>query len=344
MTTMKSSIESIWLQIEESIEVEDIRKGIIKRLIMPQWTNKIFLGVEIETKKRLFVFEAPYKMLRNLGSLPQTNGFEASIRYLGDEEENYLSLFLMVKKTQFHDLFVSLIKNILEHLDPLDTEHSVEIIISRLLKWQKFLERFHFEGLGEEAQRGLFGELFFLNRLLEVGVSSNVVMRAWKGPENSVHDFIFEGCSLEVKTSISKQHQKVYISSERQLDNSQSGELYLCHFSLDNQSGQGCSLNQIIQIIREKINSAPLVSELFEDKLFEAGYLGIHSERYDNPTYSIREYNLFKVSEGFPRIIENDLIDGVGDVKYSIMISQCKQYLVSENAVLNTIGDVDSNG
>ncbi|EBK2060139.1 PD-(D/E)XK motif protein, partial [Salmonella enterica subsp. enterica serovar Typhi] len=64
----------------------------------------------------------------------------------------------------------------------------------------------------------------------------------------------------------------------------------------------------------------------------------------DNPTYSIREYNLFKVSHGFPRIIENDLIEGVGDVKYSVMISQCKQYLVPENAVLNMIGDVDSNG
>lgn len=344
MATMKNDIESIWRQIEESIEEEDIRKGIIKRLIMPQWNNKLFLGVEIETRKRLFLLEAPYKVLRNLGPLPQTNGFEASIRYLGDEEENYLSLFLIVKKTQFHDLFVSLIKNILVHLDPLDTEHSVEIIILRLLKWQKFLERFHFEGLGEEAQRGLFGELFFLNRILEVGVNSKIVINAWKGPEKTVHDFIFEECSLEVKTSISKQHQKVYISSERQLDNSQSGELYLCHFSLDNQSAQGCSLNQIVRIVREEIKTSPLVSELFEDKLFEAGYLDVHSERYENPTYSIREYNLFKVSQGFPRIIENDLIEGVGDVKYSIMISQCKQYLVSENAVLNMIGDVDSNG
>lgn len=344
MVMMMNDIESIWRHVEGSIEAENIRKGFIKRLIMPQWKDKIFLGIEIETSKRFFVFEAPYKVLRKLGSLPQTNGFEASVRYLGDEEENFLSLFIIVKRTQFHDLFVSLIKDILEHLAPLNTEHAVEIIISRLLRWQKFLERFHFEGLGEEAQRGLFGELFLLNRLLEVGINSTAVIEAWKGPEKTVHDFIFESCSVEVKTSISKQHQKVYISSERQLDNSQSGELYLCHYSLDNQSGQGFSLNQIIQFIREEISAKPLVSELFEEQLFEAGYLDIHSERYDNPTYSIREYNLFKVSEGFPRIVENDLNEGVGDVNYSIMISQCKHFLVQENVVLNMIGDVNSNG
>jgi hypothetical protein len=341
---MKSDIESIWRQIEESIEAEDGRNGIVKRLISPNWKNIFFLGIDIETGKRIFVFEAPYKVLRNLGSLPQTNGFEASIRYLGDEQENYLSLFIIVKKTQFHDLFASLIKDILEHLDTQDTERSVEIVISRLLRWQKFLERFHFEGLGEEAQRGLFGELYFLNRLFEVGINSHTVIRSWRGPERTVHDFIFQTCALEVKTSISKQHQKVYISSERQLDNSQSGELYLCHFSLDNQSGLGFSLNQIIQVIREKINNSPLVTELFEDKLFESGYLDIHSERYKVPVHSIREYNLFKVTEGFPRIIENDLIEGVGDVKYSIMISECKHYLVHENAVLSMIGDAASYG
>ncbi|WP_289137780.1 PD-(D/E)XK motif protein [uncultured Brevibacillus sp.] len=335
-------IEATWQQIEDVVKLES-RSGIIKRLIMPQWKNKIFLGVEVESGKRLFVLEAPYKILRNLGALPQTNGFEASIRFLGDEAENYLSLFLIVKKTQFQDLFVSLIKDILEHIDSQDSEKSVEIIISRLLRWQKFLEKFHFAGLSEEAQRGLYGELYFLNHLIEEGLKINSVVKAWRGPERTSHDFIFQGCSIEVKTSISKQHQKVYISSERQLDDSQSGGLYLCHFSLDSQSSLGYSLNQIIQVIREKLHNTPREKEVFEEKLFESGYLDTHSERYNAPFYSIRENNLFKVSEGFPRIVENDLIEGVGDVKYSIMISECKHYSVQESDVLQVIGDADSN-
>jgi hypothetical protein len=342
MGTTKIDIEGLWRQIEETLE--ESRNGIIKRLIMPERKSKFFVGVELETRKRLFILEAPYKILRNLGSLPQTNGFEASIRYLGDEEDNYLSLFLIVKKTQFHDLFVSLINDILEHLDTQDTERLVDIVISRLLRWQKFLERFHFDGLGEEAQRGLFGELYFLNRLFEAGVNIHTVIRAWRGPERTNHDFIFNSCALEVKTSISKQHQKVYISSERQLDDSQSGELYLCHFSLDNQSGLGCSLNQIIHATRENLNNSPLDKELFEDKLFDSGYLDIHAERYNAPAYSIREYNLFKVIKGFPRIVESDLIDGVGDVKYSIMISECKHFSVQETDVLQSIGDAAAYG
>lgn len=343
MGTTKIDIEDYWKQIEETL-IGDNRNGIIKRLIMPEWKSKFFLGIELETGKRFFVLEAPYKILRNLGPLPQTNGFEASIRYLGDEEDNYLSLFLIVKKVQYHDLFVSLIKDILEHLISQDVERSVEIIISRLLRWQKFLERFHFEGLGEESQRGLFGELYFLDRLFDAGINIHTAIRSWRGPERTNHDFIFQRCALEVKTSISKQHQKVYISSERQLDDSQSGKLYLCHLSLDNQSCKGSSLNQIIGVIRGKLKNTPVEKELFEDKLFESGYLDIHSERYNIPTYSIREYNLFKVMEGFPRIVESDLIEGVGDVKYSIMISECKHYMVQEVDVMKLIGDAASYG
>lgn len=342
METMKIDIEAVWQEIENTVK-SDGRSGIIKRLIMPHWENKIFLGVEIDTGKRLFVLEAPYKILRNLGSLPQTNGFEASIRYLGDEEDNYLSLLLIIKKTQFQDLFVSLIKDILDHLDSQDVLKSIEIILSRLLRWQNFLKRFHLDGLGEEAQRGLFGELYFLKLLFEAKINFQAVIRAWRGPERTVHDFIFPSCALEVKTSISKQHQKVYISSERQLDYSQSNKLYLYHLSLDNQSEIGISLNQIILTIREKLENSPLEKELFEGKLFESGYLDMHFENYNVPMYSIREYNLFGVVEGFPRIIESDLHDGVGDVKYSIMLSECKQYLVQEKDVLQLIEEDTSN-
>jgi hypothetical protein len=342
METMKIDIEAVWRQIENTVK-SDGRSGLIKRLIMPHWENKYFLGVEIDTGKRLFILEAPYKILRNLGSLPQTNGFEATIRHLGDEKDNYLSLLLIIKKTQFQDLFVSLIKDILEHLNSHDLEKSIEIILSRLLRWQNFLERFHPDGLGDEAQRGLFGELYFLNLLFEAKINLQAAIRAWRGPEKTVHDFIFPSCALEVKTSISKQHQKVYISNERQLDYSQSGKLYLYHLSLDNQSEIGISLNQIIRIIREILENRPLEKELFEEKLFESGYLDMHSERYNVPMYSIREFNLFGVVEGFPRITENDLPDGVGDVKYSIMISECKHFLRQEKDVLQLIGEDTSN-
>jgi hypothetical protein len=336
-------IDSVWEQIEDTLTAEN-RNGIIKRHIMSEWESKLFLGVELETRRRLFILEAPYKILRDLGSLPQTNGVEASIRYMGDEDEHNLSLIIITKKIHYHDLFVPLIKDILERLDAQDTEKSVEIVISRLLRWQKFLEKFHFEGLGEEAQRGLFGELYFLNRLLEAEKNILTVIKAWRGPERTVHDFIFHGCATEVKTSISKQHQKVYVSSERQLDDSQSGVLFLYHLSLDNQSGLGNSLNQIIQVIRQKLSNTPLEKESFEDKLFESGYLDIHAERYNSTVYSVRENNIFKVVEGFPRIIESELAVGIGDVKYSVMISECKHFRVQETDMLQLIGDASSYG
>jgi hypothetical protein len=335
---MRINVEKLWEQIAEESQGNNWT-GIVKRLIDPTWTCKISIGINLESNQRLFLLEAKYNILRNYSSLPQTNGFEANIRFFGDEDDNCMSLCLTVIKPQFHDLFGSLINDILNHINIENVESSIETVVSRLLRWQKFLEQFRLEGLGDEAQRGLFGELHLLKRLLDNGVEFSRVLRAWKGPERTVHDFQFDNCSLEVKTSISKQHQKVQISSERQLDTSQTDVLYMCHLSLDNQSGKGRSLNQMVQEIRSVLSEKHLLLDIFEDQLFTSGYLDVHYKRYNEPIYSIREYSLFKIANGFPRIIESDLIEGVGDVKYSIMISQCKNYTVQEDEVIQMIGE-----
>jgi hypothetical protein len=58
---------------------------------------------------------------------------------------------------------------------------------------------------------------------------------------------------------------------------------------------------------------------------------------YTGIGYHVRQDNFFKVEGDFPRIQENELRNGVGDVKYSIIISQCQQYIQSANQVLKTL-------
>ena len=103
----------------------------------------------------------------------------------------------------------------------------------------------------------------------------------------------------------------------------QSGdELHLFVLTL-NIHKEGESLPGIIEDIRERMEQAPLARQRLRRKLTLARYLDSDATKYDS-RYKPRSEELFKVGEGFPRITKLD--PGVGDLKYSIQISSCKDY------------------
>ncbi|MBS8263850.1 PD-(D/E)XK motif protein [Mesobacillus boroniphilus] len=326
----------IWGELEK--HSFGLNNGVIKRLIIPSFKYRIYLALEVDTNKRAFILEAPYKFFRNLGPLPQTMGFDAVTRQLGDEEENNLSLILLVKNRNFIDIFNSLVKDVIENITVCKSGKIVEVLIGRLIRWQKFLDEEKVNKLDGTSQRGLFGELLFIKRLIEKSkLDPNYIIKSWTGPEMSVNDFNFWDCSVEIKTSISKQHQKINIANERQLDDSHISKLFLCHYSLDNQSLAGQTLNDLISDVRNLLDTNSAVLYEFENKLKDAGYFDFHYKEYEMPYYSIRETNFFNIVEGFPRIIEKDLIDGVGDIRYTISLAACRDFLTEEDIVVKAI-------
>ena len=75
----------------------------------------------------------------------------------------------------------------------------------------------------------------------------------------------------------------------------------------------------------------------FNAKLFEAGFFEHHFELYKNIGYHLRHDSFYLVNGNFPRIQENDLREGVGDVKYSIIVSNCQEFIQAEIQVLDKI-------
>jgi hypothetical protein len=142
-----------------------------------------------------------------------------------------------------------------------------------------------------------------------------------------------------VKTTSAKQHQKLAIASERQLNDMGAGVIVLLHLSLDVRQGQGETLPGIVASVRSFVAEDTIARDELENLLFEIGYLDIHAPRYDNISYSIREQNYFKVGADFPKIIESDLRNGVGDVRYSISVAECKHFSIPESEVIVLIGD-----
>lgn len=324
-------IEEIWKSLEEDSKYET-ETCILKRRLEPFSSGDVFLGYEKPTNRRMLLLRISNSNTPEAESLPHSKGFEVRAISLPEDYEDYATLELILTDSRFTDIFTSLVQDVVGNMTAQKNEMlMIKAFIERLVKWQQFLDRYGHEGLGNEAQRGLYGELWFLRKYLIPILGINKAIDAWKGSSRKAQDFQFSDCAVEVKTTISKQHQKMYIASEQQLDDIGLAALFLQHISLMESSGSGETLFDMVEDIRKVIADEPEASQKMEVFLFEAGYLNVHADRYNKTGYTVRSSSIFKIREGFPRIRESDLLNGVGDVHYSVNVSECMHYVITES-------------
>jgi hypothetical protein len=194
------------------------------------------------------------------------------------------------------------------------------------ISWQDgvvFFERHGQEGLSSEEQIGLYGELWWLQRMIQAGMEFVAAVNSWKGCRRNYHDFETNGHAVEVKTTITKEPRKVQINNERQLDDRGLNSLHLFVLTLAKSSAGGETLPGLVQSLRSILSEKP-VAYTFEHSLREAGYLDIHTHLYNNSSYTVIKEELFHVSEGFPRI--TDVPQGLGDLHYTVVLSACGHF------------------
>ncbi|MFK1800498.1 PD-(D/E)XK motif protein [Bacteroides fragilis] len=93
----------------------------------------------------------------------------------------------------------------------------------------------------------------------------------------------------------------------------------------------------IVAEIKNLLSSNVPALCIFEEKLIEVKYIASHESLYAERFYKKRNEKCYKVLADFPRIMENDLRNGVSNVVYAISIGMCDEYLVSEGVLFNTI-------
>lgn len=328
-------IGDLWTELEKEAIADS--SGYLSRRILVDSGLDLQIAVEKPSNKRLLLFRVKTKSLDTSTKLPACIGFELQRISLPNDELKRTTLQLGITETRFSDVFTEVVQNVLNRIVLGKTEQeSVSLLIARLQHWQAFFKKHSSEGLDEEEQRGLFGELCFLRTLLANKVLDRN-LNCWTGPLSANQDFQFKTCSLEVKATTSAQGQRLSISSERQLDKTGTGGLFVLHHSLDSRIGDGESLNDIVRELRHLLEAQPALREEFDSLLVVAGYLNCHAELYELKQYTHREINYFEVRDQFPRIVESELRTGVGNVKYSINVSECMNYRISEEEVLTRI-------
>jgi hypothetical protein len=250
-------------------------------------------------------------------------------------EEPHLGVAL--KEQRFADVFTALSEDLARRVsDTRTADEAVAALLGQLARWQKFLAA-STDGLGEESQRGLWGELHCLREHLLPGLSAGVAVSGWKGGERAHQDFQSASGALEVKTTIAKQPQMVRITSERQLDDANLPALFLCVLVLESREGGTATLPALVESLRARLAVELEARELFEDALLAAGYLDSHAHRFAGRSYSVRAAHWFRVWKKFPRLVEAGLPAGIGDANYALSLAACEPFATDAETVLAAV-------
>ncbi|MCW1735110.1 PD-(D/E)XK motif protein [Anaerorudis cellulosivorans] len=331
---MMNNILDIWSNIEQTNET-----GLLKRLYTSETELHIYgifqnpekyCGIALSFSKDIYVDILSFSNLRDLqvSLQPDTSFFKNNM--------------LIIKLLQYEnrDVFAVMCENMVQSVITLHSEKQVvQTILNQLEKWQSLFEKMKGDGLTFYEQQGLYGELHFLQKLI---AKQNIILalNSWVGTEKGIRDFQYNDWAVEVKTTSGNNHQKVNINNERQLDETMLKNLFLFHLSVEVAKKNGENLNFKINLIRESLKNDIMFLNIFNKKLLEAGYFEKHAYLYDERCYQIRNENYYRIDGEFPRIKEKEIRNGVGDVRYSIILSHCNDYLVDEMSVLNTIESI----
>jgi hypothetical protein len=332
MTTTR--IEKIWSELEND---KSFSHGLLVRRYSGDVLPDIFVGLKSPEGFRCIA--ASLSDTKNLNISMFSNLRDISLEIIPDEQNHGRSyLIFKLLNADHKDIFSVLCEDLILSVATLKSEEKIlRELISRIEKWKDLFDKVSSNGLSPEEQRGLFGELVLLKKLLISSDQASVVLSSWVGMEKQIRDFQYKSWSIEVKTTIGSNHQKIQISSERQLDTGSLEHLFLFHLSLESRLHSGVTLNDLVDSVRALLESDFSSLNRFNSKLFEAGYFENHRGIYSGTGYFIRNEAFYKVEKDFPRIEENDIRKGVGDVSYSIIISQLTGYVESEESVLQNV-------
>ena len=332
----KMKIDLIWEELEKD---ESFQTGLLYKRYSAKVKPNVFVALKAPEKLRCISFLISSYLILDTNQLNQFRDIKLEV--LNDEKDlSKQFLLILLLNIQHKDIFSTLCQDLIYGVSEICDENIlIDKLIDRLVKWQSLFEKLGHQGLSEEAQGGLFGELFFLRKYLSNSSDCVKCINAWMGPEKAIQDFQFSNWAVEVKTTHGKNHQKIHISSERQLDDSIMPNIFLYHLSLDIRMGYGETLNIIIEEIFDFLSENSLATNLFKLKLIESGYFDIQKKLYDDTGYTIRQENIYSVIGNFPRITEKQIPNGVGDVRYSIILTESESWRINENNLFNKISE-----
>ncbi|MBI1406023.1 MAG: PD-(D/E)XK motif protein [Caulobacter sp.] len=167
-------------------------------------------------------------------------------------------------------------------------------------RWDALLRRPQL--LSEEQQAGLFGELWFLHRLLQGAPPAP--LSSWTGPLREAHDFRVGATEFEVKTTSSAERVHT-INGLGQLDPSPDCRLFVVSLQLADGGSGGQTLEQAVAAVRARLPGSAVLD--FAALLDRVGYRGEDAALYPRRRRLRTPPVLVPVVDGCPRLVADAL-------------------------------------
>ena len=309
---MSTWIEQRWRELDPAPD-----KAVFQ-LVDAGHPLRFYIGRDIAGEHMLLLIE-PTKppLLKNMRGVQIT-----SFRRTDGE----WGLLLKLTAPEFLSVFSLLCEDLIISSKGVDTrEKGSTFVIFRLNAWRYMLEEGRVTQLSINEIRGLFGELFFLDRYLLPMMNLVGAINSWAGPFGADQDFQHGTQAFEIKT-VQPDAQVINIASETQL-HSTVRSVHLAVLTLvEVPSNSGISLNTLVADLREKASTDVTASAALEERLVLAKYVA--QSAYDSPAFSVVSGSMFFVDGTFPRIEPSLLPHGVVNVRYQLQLTS-----IDENKV-----------
>ena len=268
--------------------------------------------------------------------LPEGKGFEVVRADPFGDGMTWIALTR--KESGSPELFAEMVSDVAGAMDNVALEGEISVLktmLRRVRMWQQFMSR-GTGPLSPEAELGLAGELFFMARLLDAGVSHESILSGWVGPDDAPQDFLLGDGAIEVKATMSTSGFPVKIGSLEQLDDAVASPLFLAAVRFTAGEG-GSTLPEMVAEVERRIEGEPGAADFLRERLMVAGYSETHAGQYSRK-FEPKDRRVLLVSEGFPRLTPGVVPAGVTRAVYEINLDHAGDFLRDFEEVLLQLG------
>lgn len=233
------------------------------------------------------------------------------------ESDNRWTLSFELLRNEQQGVFAILCCDVIEHSRPADTEaEALKLVISRCKQWSKLLETQRSGLMDGHRQKGLLGELLFLEQRITSADSILDAIQGWVGADGADQDFIYSDGWFEIK-SAGASAVSVTISSLEQLDCGVKGELVIKRIDKAASEKSGAfSLNDVVRRISSILVGDAEALDLFRAKLSAYGYMDL--QEYSEQKYFCSSTQRYLVDESFPKLTKANVPAQVSALKYEL--------------------------
>lgn len=274
----------------------------------------------------------------DIGRLPRLRSLEVGFADLSGKPTFYVRL----KDRAQLELFETLCRDVTRCAERANNEpDALRLAIGRTTRWHHLLRGGRTEGLAEEEQKGLIGELAVLSRLAGL-IAPGAALIAWKGPMGAPKDFELHGHCIEIKSRRAGAQPFVQISNEFQLSDVPNCRLWLVVLAVDRVAEPfGENLHSIVRQAAALFASDSALEAEWEQAISATGYL--EQDDYEAFRWVVSPPAWYQIVEGFPRVA-NPLVPGVANVRYSIALPSCAAFAVESNEAETAISEGYTDG